>query len=91
VPDKTFTCRVTLDGQVYFWAGSYQTKKWHFEVHIIGFDEDIYGRVIHIDIMDIIRDNRGFASMDDLTNQIQKDVNHVRALWKSILELPRGK
>jgi FAD synthase len=41
--------------------------------------------------MDIIRDNRGFASMEDLTNQIQKDVNHVRALWKSILEMPELK
>ena len=27
VPDKTFTCRVTLDGQIYLGAGSYQVKK----------------------------------------------------------------
>ncbi len=27
MPDKTFTCRVTLDGAVYLGAGSYQVKK----------------------------------------------------------------
>ena len=38
--------------------------------------------------MDVIRDNRPFDSLDDLTKQIEKDVNHVRAHWQSILELP---
>lgn len=86
VPDKTFTCRVTIDGQIYLGAGSYQLQKWHFEVHILDFDQDIYGRVIHIDIMDIIRDNRPFTSLEELKTQIQKDINHVRAHWKSVLE-----
>jgi Riboflavin kinase len=27
MPDKTFTCRVTLDGAIYLGAGSYQVKK----------------------------------------------------------------
>ena len=27
VPEKTFTCRVTIDGSVYLGAGSYQGKK----------------------------------------------------------------
>jgi len=86
LPDKTFTCRVTLDGAIYLWAGSYQVKKWHFEVHIVDFDRDIYGQILRIDIMDIIRDNRPFTSLDELKQQIQKDVNHVRAHWKSVLE-----
>lgn len=85
IPEKTFTCRVTLDGEIYLWAGSYQGKKWHFEVHIIGFNRDIYGKTIHVDIMDIIRDNRPFESTDDLKSQIEKDVNHVRAHWKAVL------
>lgn len=88
IPAQTFTCRVTLDNRVFLGAGSYQAKKWHFEVHILWFDEDIYGRVLHIDIMDIIRDNRAFASLDDLKSQIQKDINHVRAHWKSVLQSP---
>jgi riboflavin kinase/FMN adenylyltransferase len=86
LPDKTFTCRVTIDGEVLLGAGSYQVKKWHFEVHIIGFDRDIYGSIIHVDIMDIIRDNRPFGSLEELKMQIEKDVNHVRAHWKAVLE-----
>ena len=86
VPEKTFTCRVTLDGEIFLWAGSYQGKKWHFEVHILGFDRDIYGKTLRIDIMDVIRDNRPFNSIEELKLQIEKDVNHVRAHWKSVLE-----
>lgn len=86
LPDKTFSCRVTLDGETFIGAGSYQVKKWHFEVHILGFNRDIYGKILHVDIMDIIRDNRPFASLEELKSQIEKDVNHVRAHWKSVLE-----
>ena len=35
--------------------------------------------------MDIIRDNRPFASVEELKSQIEKDVNHVRAHWKAVL------
>jgi|GEM_PF-1717405 len=41
--------------------------------------------------MDIIRDNRNFDSVEELKSQIQKDVNHVRAHWQSILDLPELK
>ncbi|MCB9807157.1 riboflavin kinase [Candidatus Peribacteria bacterium] len=50
------------------------------------FNQDIYGRTLHIDIMDVIRDNKSFTSIEELKNQIQKDVNHVRAHWKSVLQ-----
>jgi FAD synthase len=56
-----------------------------FEVHILNFDRDIYGQVIHIELMDTIRPNRAFSSLDDLKVQIAKDVNHVSAHWKRIL------
>ena len=41
--------------------------------------------------MDIIRDNRPFESLDELKNQITKDVNHVRAHWQSLLNNPEEK
>ena len=85
LPEETFSCRVTIDGNVFLAGGSYQAKKWHLEVHIIGFDEDIYGKTIRVEILDVIRDNRAFASLDDLKKQIEKDINHVRAHWKNAL------
>ena len=85
LPNETFSCRVKIGEEVYLWAGSYQPKKWHFEVHIVGFDRDIYGETIHIDIMDSIRVNQHFTSIDELKKQIEKDVNHVRAHWRAIL------
>jgi len=58
-----------------------------FEVHILGFDRDIYGQTLHIEIMDSIRPNRTFASLEELKAQIAKDVNHVRAHWSQILRV----
>lgn len=56
-----------------------------FEVYILNFDRDIYGQTLHIELMDSIRPNRPFASLEDLKVQIAKDVNHVSAHWKRIL------
>lgn len=53
---------------------------------MLSFDRDIYGKILHIEIMDVIRDNRAFTSLEELKTQIEKDVNHVRAHWKSVLE-----
>ncbi len=36
--------------------------------------------------MDSIRVNQHFTSIDELKKQIEKDVNHVRAHWPSILK-----
>ncbi len=59
-------------------------------MHILNFERDIYGQTIHIELMDSIRPNRAFASLDDLKTQIARDVNHVSAHWKRIVKLGSG-
>ena len=44
------------------------------EVHIIGFNKDIYGEKIKISIIDKIRDEKKFNSIDELKNQIKEDL-----------------
>lgn len=48
------------------------------EVHIIDFDEDIYGRSIEIDFIDYIRDIFRFDSMEDLKEQLEKDKEFIK-------------
>jgi riboflavin kinase/FMN adenylyltransferase len=43
------------------------------ETHILNFDEDIYGLEMSIEFVAKIRDERKFASMDQLKEQITKD------------------
>lgn len=50
------------------------------EVHILDFDGDLYGETIAIRFRERIRDERKFASVDDLVRQIEKDVRYAREL-----------
>ncbi len=48
------------------------------EVHILDFDEDIYLENIEIEIVSFIRDEKKFASLEDLKEQLQKDLVTTR-------------
>ena len=50
------------------------------EVHIPNFKEDLYGKTLRIDIIDKIRDEKKFANIEDLKNQIKEDVNRCLEL-----------
>ncbi len=48
------------------------------EVHILDFDQKIYGQEICIEITRRIRDNKKFLSVNDLKMQITKDIESIR-------------
>lgn len=50
------------------------------EVHLLDFDEDIYGRYLHVDFLHKVRPERRFDSLDALVAQIRNDVETARAL-----------
>ena len=43
------------------------------EVHIINFNENLYGRELYVDFISYMRPNKQFDSMDDLRDQLLKD------------------
>ena len=43
------------------------------EVHFIDFDQNLYDQEITMEVLDFIRDEQKFASLEALKNQIQKD------------------
>ena len=49
-------------------------KKKRFEVYILDFDANIYGKRINIEFCKKIRDEKRFESLDDLKEQIKKDI-----------------
>lgn len=85
LPDETFSCRVMFGSEIFLGAGMYHIEKGHFEVHILDFNRDIYGKILHVEILDSIRKNQKFPSTDKLKEQIQKDIHHVRAHWTRIM------
>ena len=48
------------------------------EVNIFDFDENIYGENIKIEFEEMIREEKKFASLEELKNQILKDVEYWR-------------
>ena len=48
------------------------------EVHILDFDENIYGFTIYVDLIDYMRDIVHYDSMDDLREQLEKDREKVK-------------
>jgi len=47
------------------------------EVHILGFDKDIYGEEIEIEFNKMLRHEKKFLSLDELKNQIQRDISMI--------------
>ena len=47
------------------------------ETHIINFEKDLYGKKIHIELVEKIRDIKKFSSLAELSNAITKDVEQA--------------
>lgn len=57
-------------------------EKARLEVHILDFDNDIYGEIISVDFVEFLRDEIKYNNIDDMLTQINQDVMNA----KSILE-----
>ncbi len=52
------------------------------EVHLFDFDQDIYGRNVHVNFLQHIRDERKFESFDALREQIDRDAEQAREFFR---------
>jgi riboflavin kinase/FMN adenylyltransferase len=50
------------------------------EVHLLDFDENIYGRNIRVNFIKRIRDELKFADIGELSGQIKKDIDEARRI-----------
>ena len=51
-----------------------------FEVHLLDFNQQIYGEELEIVFAEKIRDERRFNSLDELKSQIRRDLDRARAI-----------
>ena len=54
------------------------------ETHILDYDGDIYDRPICVQFLDFLRDERRFASADELVAQLRLDCEHARTALASL-------
>ena len=55
------------------------------EVHIFNFSEDIYGQRIQVEFCFKVRDEKKFSGLDELKEQIKKDISFTLSTFNSIL------
>jgi len=52
--------------------------QWLLEVHLLDFERDCYGQWLEVEFLQKFRDEKKFANMTELANQIEQDVTKVR-------------
>lgn len=81
LPDGVYAVEIEVLGKKYMGIANYgsnptvtdDTQK-TLEVHIIDFNEDIYGQIVKVNFLTKIRDERKFQSLTELKSQIKKDI-----------------
>ncbi|MCC5925251.1 MAG: bifunctional riboflavin kinase/FAD synthetase [Bacteroidetes bacterium] len=77
-----YAVNVAIEGSQKQWRGMMnigvrptfkEDMKQTIEVHLIDFNEDIYGKILEIDFLKRIRDELPFTGIDALKNQLDKD------------------
>ncbi len=58
------------------------------EVHLLNFDQNIYGQDIEVTFVSLLRDEQTFASSEALKSQIQKDIGAATAIFKDRNPVP---
>ena len=81
-----YATEVVIEGQIYDGATNigfsptFENGAFSVETHILDFSEDIYGKVIQVRFIERLRDEITFSGPEELSQQIQKDVNLARKI-----------
>jgi riboflavin kinase / FMN adenylyltransferase len=66
-------------------------KELSLEVHILGFDDDIYGKNLDLRFIEKIRDEKKFDSLEALKLQITEDISFVSNETKLMINSPHSR
>jgi riboflavin kinase / FMN adenylyltransferase len=55
-----------------------------FEAYLLGFDGDLYGERLRVELWSFLRDELAFASEDELVSQIGQDVEAARSAVRPV-------
>jgi riboflavin kinase / FMN adenylyltransferase len=83
--DGVYAGRCVLEGTSYPVALSIGTmptfgeNKRQVEAHVIGFNGDLYGKTISVELLDWMREQRAFLGVEPLKVQIHRDIDQIVA------------
>jgi riboflavin kinase/FMN adenylyltransferase len=59
---------------------TFEVKEPLLEVHLLNFSGDLYGQLLRVELVDYLRPERKFESLDALKSQLEKDRDAARSL-----------
>jgi riboflavin kinase/FMN adenylyltransferase len=87
-PHGVYATTVTIDGVVYAGVTNVGMRptfddvtRTTIEVHVLGFERDLYGQRVRVGFIQRLRDERRFPDVDALKAQIDADVRRARRLF----------
>jgi len=84
--DGVYYIKTTIDNKLYNGMmnighrPTIGTKEKSIEVNLFNFDRDIYDRIISVDVVEKIRDEKKFSSIEALKTQLARDEEHCLRL-----------
>ncbi len=93
-PDGVYAVYCRVQGKTYpavMNIGSnptFKVRKVSYEVHILGFDDDLYGETIKVYLVERLRPEKKFNNVEELKGQIAKDVERGRGLLTVYPRIP---
>jgi riboflavin kinase/FMN adenylyltransferase len=60
-------------------------KNQTIEIHFFDFNKDLYGKKVQVDVLEFLREEQKFDSVEDLKNQLQKDKERSLKIIKNNL------
>jgi riboflavin kinase/FMN adenylyltransferase len=65
------------------WNPTFQDQKFSIEIHILNFNQDIYGGNLHVEFVRRLRDEVTFQGPEELIAQIKKDVAQAEKILRA--------
>lgn len=62
-------------------AKTFNEEEYQAEVNILNFDEDIYDKVLQVELIKKLRDNKWFSSKEELIEQMEQDKKQGEAYF----------
>lgn len=87
--DAVYAGRCALDGEIYPAAVSIGTMPTfgqnvrQVEAHLVGYNGDLYGRTIGVELLDWLRDQHKFPDVHALKSQIMRDIEQCNSIFNS--------
>jgi len=87
--DGVYACWAYIDGQAYQSMTNigqnptFGDRKRAIEVYVVDYHGDLYGRELKLDIMERLRDEKKFSTVEALKQQMAEDVKHGKAILNS--------